>query len=93
MLTDPHSLPRARVNTPLANFAPFSEAFHCEAGSEMNPEAKVLPRPDARSCVRYSTSPHSTLAPQVSVFRRGIGGPPVRRFGVAHPWRQASLEL
>lgn len=41
--TDPHSLPRWRVNGPLANLPSFQEAFQCPAGSAMV-------RPPERRC-------------------------------------------
>ena len=33
--TDPHPLPKFRVNGPLANFPAFAEAFQCKAGDAM----------------------------------------------------------
>jgi predicted metalloendopeptidase len=35
--TDPHSLPKFRVNGPLANYSAFAEAFQCAEGTPMNP--------------------------------------------------------
>ncbi|KAK6734723.1 hypothetical protein RB195_018113 [Necator americanus] len=40
MDTDVHALGMFRVNVPLQNFPPFSEAFHCPVGSPMNPYEK-----------------------------------------------------
>lgn len=37
---DNHAPPKARVNLPLANFAPFAAAFKCEAGAPMAPEER-----------------------------------------------------
>ncbi|WP_328707247.1 M13 family metallopeptidase [Citreicoccus inhibens] len=36
VLTNPHSLPRFRVNNPLANSPDFQEAFACKAGTPMS---------------------------------------------------------
>ncbi|NBD08501.1 M13 family metallopeptidase [Corallococcus silvisoli] len=36
VLTNPHSLPRFRVNNSLANFPAFQESFACKAGSPMS---------------------------------------------------------
>nr|CDJ96130.1 Peptidase M13 domain containing protein [Haemonchus contortus] len=40
METDAHPLGMFRVNVPLQNFPPFSEAFNCPVGSPMNPFEK-----------------------------------------------------
>jgi putative endopeptidase len=33
--TDPHPLPKFRVNAPLANFPAFAQAFQCKTGDAM----------------------------------------------------------
>jgi predicted metalloendopeptidase len=38
--TDPHSLPRYRVNGPLVDLPEFAEAFECAEGTPMNPVAQ-----------------------------------------------------
>jgi putative endopeptidase len=40
--TDPHPLPKFRVNGPLANFPAFARAFGCKAGDPMLREGKDL---------------------------------------------------
>ncbi|VDO85287.1 unnamed protein product [Haemonchus placei] len=40
METDAHPLGMFRVNVPLQNFPPFSEAFNCPVGTPMNPFEK-----------------------------------------------------
>lgn len=42
--TDPHPLPKFRVNGPLANFPAFARAFDCKAGDAMVREGKDLCR-------------------------------------------------
>jgi len=38
--TDPHSIPKYRVNNTLSNMPEFQKAFSCKAGSKMvNPNA------------------------------------------------------
>ncbi len=43
VLSDPHSLPRFRVNRPLSNLPEFQQAFGCKAGQPMvhNPQCRV----------------------------------------------------
>ncbi|KAH9391547.1 18S rRNA pseudouridine methyltransferase, partial [Tyrophagus putrescentiae] len=37
---DPHAPIQFRVNVPLMNMPDFAKAFHCPAGSKMNPKER-----------------------------------------------------